>query len=59
MYDLGISADRLALSPEYFGLVFDSMAIRDLRAHDRAGQARFLAVIRARTFARGADSCSE
>ncbi|MEV1131843.1 DUF4143 domain-containing protein [Agromyces sp. NPDC049794] len=30
---LGIGPDRLALDPEYFGFVFESMAVRDLRVY--------------------------
>jgi predicted AAA+ superfamily ATPase len=34
---LGVSADRLALDPAYFGQVFESMATRDLRSMVNAG----------------------
>ncbi len=37
---LGLGPDRLALDPEYFGFVFESMAIRDLRSYALADQGR-------------------
>ena len=37
---LGTDADRLAADPEYFGQVFESMAIRDLRVYAEAERGR-------------------
>ncbi|MCL2848687.1 MAG: DUF4143 domain-containing protein [Micrococcales bacterium] len=37
---LGASPDRLARDPEYFGQVFEAMAIRDLRVYAEAQRAR-------------------